>query len=47
MKHIILTVAALLVCLSLPAQKYKGGVVDKTIAIVGGESILISDLESA
>ena len=46
MKHIILTVAALLVCLSLPAQKYKGGVVDKTIAIVGGESILISDLES-
>jgi len=46
MKHIILTAAALLACLSLPAQKYKGGVVDKTIAIVGGESILISDLES-
>ena len=46
MKHIILTAAALLTCISLSAQKYKNGVVDKTIAVVGGESILISDLES-
>jgi len=46
MKHIILTGAALLLCLSMSAQKYKGGVADKTIAILGGESILISDLES-
>ena len=46
MKHIILTGVALLLSLSLSAQKYKGGVADKTIAILGGESILISDLES-
>jgi len=46
MKHIILTAAALLTCISLSAQKYKNGVVDKTIAVVGGETILISDLES-
>ena len=46
MKHIFLTAAALLTCISLSAQKYKNGVVDKTIAVVGGETILISDLES-
>ena len=46
MKHIIVTAAALLLCLSLSAQKYKGGVADKTIATVGGETILLSDLEA-
>ena len=46
MKHIILSAAALLLCLSLGAQKYKGGVADKTIAVVGGETILLSDLEA-
>ena len=46
MKHIILTAAALLVCISLGAQKYKGGVADKTIAVVGGETILLSELEA-
>ena len=46
MKHIILTATALLLCCTLGAQKYKGGVADKTIAVVGGETILISDLES-
>jgi len=46
MKHIILTAAALLTCLGLNAQKYKNGVVDKTVAVLGGETILISDLES-
>jgi peptidyl-prolyl cis-trans isomerase SurA len=45
MKHIILTGVALLLCLSMSAQKYKGGVADKTIATLGGESILLSDLE--
>ena len=45
MKHIILTLAALAVCLSLQAQKYKG-VVDKTVAVVGGETILLSDVEA-
>ena len=46
MKHIILTAAALLLSLGLNAQKYKNGVVDKTVAVLGGETILISDLES-
>ena len=46
MKHIILTTAALLTCLGLNAQKYKNGVADKTVAVLGGETILISDLES-
>lgn len=46
MKHIILTAAALLVCFGLNAQKYKNGVADKTVAVLGGETILISDLES-
>ena len=45
MKHIILTVAALAACLTLSAQKYKG-VVDKSVAVVGGETILLSDVES-
>ena len=45
MKHILLSLAALALCLSLQAQKYKG-VVDKTIAVVGGETILISDVEA-
>ena len=46
MKHIILTVAALLACFTVSAQKYKNGLADKTVAIVGGETILLSDLES-
>ncbi len=46
MKHIILTVAALLACFTMSAQKYKNGLADKTVAIVGGETILLSDLES-
>ena len=46
MKHIVLTAAALLLCLGLSAQKYKGGVADKTVAVVGGETILLSDLEA-
>ena len=45
MKHIILTAAAISACFTLNAQKYKG-VVDKTVAIVGGETILLSDVES-
>ena len=35
----------LLACLPLSAQKYKG-VADKTVAIVGGETILLSDVEA-
>ena len=45
MKHIIISAAALLLCLNLGAQKYKG-VVDKTVAVVGGEAILLSELEA-
>ena len=45
MKHIFLSAAALLVCFTLSAQKYKG-VIDKTVAVVGGETILLSDVEA-
>ncbi len=38
--------AALLVSATLSAQKYKGGLVDKTVAVVGNEVIMISDIES-
>ena len=36
-----------MLCLSVAAsaQKYYGGVVDKTIAVVGNEMIMLSDLE--
>ena len=46
MKHILLAATALLCCFTLSAQKYKNGLVDKTIAVVGGETLLLSDLES-
>ena len=45
MKHILLTLAALSACFTLSAQKYKG-VVDKTVAVIGGETILLSDVEA-
>ena len=45
MKNTFLALAALLACCTLNAQKYKG-VVDKTVAVVGGETILLSDVES-
>lgn len=46
MRNKIIVLAALLaVCLPLNAQKYKG-VVDKSVAVVGGETILLSDVES-
>ena len=41
----ILTALALAACLPVAAQKYSGGVVDKTVATVGGETILISGIE--
>ena len=46
MRNILLSAVALLCCFSLSAQKYKGGIVDKSVAVVGGETILLSDLES-
>jgi len=45
MRHIFLTLAALSACFTLSAQKYKG-VVDKTVAVIGGETILLSDVEA-
>ena len=46
MKRILFTLAVLAACLPLSAQKYKNGVVDKVVAIVGGEVILLSDVEA-
>ncbi len=40
----ILTLAAMLACTALWGQKY-GGIIDKTIAVVGNELITISELE--
>lgn len=37
--------AALLVTMTLSAQKYGGGVIDKTVAVIGNEAIMISDIE--
>ena len=49
MRHILKGVAVLLfaaVAVNASAQKYYGGVIDKTVAVVGNEVILISDIES-
>ena len=49
MRHILKGVAVSLLAaasLSASAQKYQGGIVDKTIAVVGNEVIMISDIES-
>ncbi|MBQ7194668.1 MAG: peptidylprolyl isomerase [Bacteroidales bacterium] len=43
--RIISAAALLLVSLPGAAQKYPGGVIDKTIAVIGGEMITISNLE--
>ena len=34
------------VSINASAQKYQGGIVDKTIAVIGNEVIMISDVES-
>ena len=49
MRHILKGVAVVLlaaVSVGASAQKYTGGVVDKTVAVVGNEVIMISDIES-
>ena len=49
MRHIFKGVAALLfaaVSVNASAQKYNGGIIDKTVAVVGNEVIMISDIES-
>ena len=42
----IVFAAALFVTTGLSAQRYPGGLVDKTVAVVGNEVILVSDIES-
>ena len=42
----IVFAAALLLSTGLSAQKYPGGLVDKTVAVVGNEVLLVSDIES-
>ena len=44
--RLIVFAAALFLTTGLSAQKYKGGLVDKTVAVVGNEVIMISDIES-
>ena len=49
MRHILKGVAVFLfaaVSVSASAQKYTGGIVDKTVAVVGNEVIMIADVES-
>ena len=45
MKKIVIIFASLLCCIGLSAQKYNG-LVDKSVAVVGGETILLSDIEA-
>ncbi len=48
MRHILKCAAVLLfsvVAVNASAQKYQGGIVDKTVAVVGNEVIMISDIE--
>ncbi len=49
MRHILKGVAVFLCAVasfSASAQRYQGGIVDKTVAVVGNEMIMISDIES-
>ena len=40
-----MALSMMLIALSASAQKYSNGLVDKTIAVVGNEMIMLSDLE--
>ena len=49
MRHILKGVAVFLFAaasVNASAQKYQGGIVDKTVAVVGNDVIMISDIES-
>ena len=46
MKRFLMIAGALLSSLVMNAQKYQNGLVDKTVAVLGGEVILISDIEN-
>ena len=45
MNRIVAAVAFLAVSFAASAQKYQDGIVDKTVAVIGNEVILISQLE--
>ena len=45
MNRIFVSIIAAAIALTASAQRYNG-VIDKTVAVVGGESITISDIES-
>ena len=45
-KRIILAAALILMGTGLQAQKYSGGIIDRNAAVVGGELITVSDIES-
>ena len=44
-KRFAIAVAGLAIAVSASAQKYSNGLIDKTIAVVGNEMIMLSDLE--
>ena len=49
MRHILKGVAVFMfavVSVNVSAQKYQGGIVDKTVAVIGNEVVMISDIES-
>ncbi|MCQ2159160.1 MAG: peptidylprolyl isomerase [Bacteroidales bacterium] len=46
MKKFFIAFLAVYIAIESPAQKYQGGLIDKTIAVVGAEYITLSDLES-
>lgn len=45
LKYVAAVVAFMGMSGAASAQKYSGGVVDKTVAVIGGEVIMISDIE--
>ncbi|MCQ2174669.1 MAG: peptidylprolyl isomerase [Bacteroidales bacterium] len=45
MKKILLTAIVIFAALNARAQKYSGGLIDKTVAVVGNEMIMLSDIE--
>ena len=44
-KRLVIAVAFALSAFTLSAQKYSDGLIDKTVAVVGNEMIMISDIE--
>lgn len=45
LNRIVVAAATILFCVQLSAQKYSNGLIDKTVAVVGNEMILLSQIE--